>query len=58
MWSIRGGLSRSAFQPMDSRAALGSFRDRLSEHEISQVREMTFDVATRYYEDREGFAPV
>jgi len=43
---------------MDSRAALGSFRDRLSEHEISQVREMTFDVATRYYEDREGFAPV
>jgi hypothetical protein len=56
-WSLRGGLSRTAFRPMDSRAALGSFKDRLSEQEIEQVREMTADVAARYYEAREGATP-
>ena len=56
-WSLRGGLSRTAFRPMDSRAALGSFRDRLSEQEIEQVRDMTAEVAARYYEAREGLAP-
>jgi hypothetical protein len=48
-WTLRGGLSRTAFQPMDSRAALGTFRDRLSEQEIARVLEVTADVAGRYY---------
>lgn len=48
-WTLRGGLSRTAFQPMDSRAALGSFRDRLSEQEIARVLAVTADVAGLYY---------
>ena len=56
-WSVRGGLSRTAFRPMDSRAALGSFRDRLTPAEIDRVRELTGDAAGRYYEATEGLAP-
>jgi hypothetical protein len=56
-WSLRGGLSRTAFRPMDSRAALGSFRERLNQQEIDQVRELISDVAGRYYNAEEGLAP-
>jgi hypothetical protein len=48
-WSLRGGLARTAYRPMDSSAALGSFRDRLSPEQISRVRKLTGDVAGRYY---------
>ena len=53
-----GVLSRTAFRPMDSRSALGSFRDRLSQQEIDQVHEMTATVAARYYDARDGVTPV
>jgi hypothetical protein len=56
-WSVRGGLSRTAFRPMDSRAALGSFRDRLNQQEIDRVRELIADVAERYYDAEEGLTP-
>jgi hypothetical protein len=56
-WSVRGGLSRTAFRPMDSRAALGSFRDRLKPQEIDRVRELIADVAGRYYDAEEGLTP-
>jgi len=53
-WSLRGGLSRTAFRPMDSRTALGSYRDRLSPDQIERVGELTEDVAVRYYGAKEG----
>jgi Sulfotransferase family len=56
-WSLRGGLSRTAFRPMDSRAALGSFRERLTPQEIGRVRELIADVAERYYDPSEGLTP-
>lgn len=48
-----GILSRTAFKPMDSRAALGAFRSRLSEPEIELVHEITHDVAARYYDAKD-----
>lgn len=56
-WSLRGGLSRTAFRPMDSRAALGSFRDRLTPQQIDRVQELIADVAGRYYNASEGLTP-
>ncbi|MGI5492615.1 sulfotransferase [Microtetraspora malaysiensis] len=35
------GLSRTAFRPMDSRAALSSYRGRLTPDEVSRIRELT-----------------
>ncbi|WP_059009404.1 sulfotransferase [Streptomyces specialis] len=49
-WSLKGGLSRTAYQPMDSKAALVTYRDRLGEEEIARVRELTADVRARYYD--------
>ena len=58
VWSLRGGVSRTAFRPMDSKAALGSFRERLSEEDIARVRSLTADVAPRFYEaSATGAAP-
>ncbi|MGI8532185.1 MAG: sulfotransferase [Geodermatophilaceae bacterium] len=48
-WSLRGGLSRTAYRPMAADAALGSFRDRLSTAEIDRVRQLTAPVAARFY---------
>jgi hypothetical protein len=48
-WTLRGGLSRTAFRAMDSRAALASYRDRLKPEEIERVQELTADVARRFY---------
>ncbi|MEV0968931.1 sulfotransferase [Microtetraspora glauca] len=35
------GLSRTAFRPMDSRAALGTYRERLTPGEVSRIRDLT-----------------
>jgi Sulfotransferase family len=51
VWSLRGGLARTAFRAMDSRAALTSYRDRLSPEEITRVQKLTDDVAAQYYPD-------
>jgi hypothetical protein len=48
-WTVRYGLSRTAFRPMDSRAALRSYETRLTPEEISRVRELTADVAGDLY---------
>lgn len=48
-WNLRGGLSRTAFRPMESRTALGSYRDRLSPDQIDRVSELTADVAGHFY---------
>lgn len=44
-WTLRGGLSRTAYRPMDSKAALTEFARRLSPEEATRVRELTADVA-------------
>jgi len=53
-WTLRGGVSRTAFRPMDSRSSLGAFRSRLSEQDIEKVREITGTVAARYYNAKDG----
>ena len=50
-WTLRYGLSRTAFRPMDSQAALRSYEERLTPAEISRVRALTSDVAGRLYPD-------
>jgi hypothetical protein len=57
-WTLRGGLSRTAFRPMDSRSSLDTFRRRLSQQEIDQVHEITDAVAARYYDAKDGVTPV
>lgn len=44
-WTLRGGVSRTAFRPMDSRAALQEFTRRLSPEEGQRVRALTARVA-------------
>ncbi len=46
-WSLRGGLSRTAFRPMGAATALSSYRSRLTPEEIDRVRELTAEVAGR-----------
>jgi hypothetical protein len=46
-WSLRGGLSRTAYRPMGASTALSTYRSRLTEAEVDRVRELTADVAAR-----------
>lgn len=46
-WSLRGGLSRTAYRPMGQGTALSTYRSRLTPEEIARVRELTGDVAAR-----------
>ena len=46
-WSLRGGLSRTAYRPMGSATALSTYRTRLTPDEVERVRELTADVAER-----------
>lgn len=47
-WTLRGGVSKTAFRPMDSAAMLDSAQRRLSEEEIATVKRITGPVAARY----------
>ncbi len=46
-WSLRGGLSRTAYRPMGRGTALSTYRSRLTPGEIERVRELTATVAAR-----------
>ena len=46
-WSLRGGLSRTAFRPMGASTALSTYRSRLTADEVERVRDLTADVAGR-----------
>jgi len=46
-WSIRGGLSRTAYRPMGQATALSTYRTRLTQAEVERVRELTAPVAAR-----------
>ena len=44
-WTMRGGLSRTAYRAMDSRGAVTSGRERLHAEERARVRELTAKAA-------------
>jgi hypothetical protein len=46
-WSLRGGLSRTAYRPMGSATALSTYRNRLTPAEVERVRELTAGLAAR-----------
>ena len=46
-WSLRGGLSRTAYRPMGSATALSTYRTRLTPAEVERVRTLTASVAGR-----------
>jgi hypothetical protein len=49
-WSFtKGGLSRTAFRPLDSRANAEKWKSALSRTEIDRIRVLTDDVAQRFY---------
>ncbi len=48
-WSLSGGVSKTAYRPMDSAAMLDAAARRLRPDEIATVRELTWDVASRFY---------
>jgi hypothetical protein len=53
-WSlVRGGLSKTAYRPLDSRANLVAWRDTLSTQEVTRVRALTKSVAARWYSSEE-----
>src|SRR6266508_3488682 len=57
-WSlVRGGLSKTGYRPMDSRANLVAWRDRLSAEEVARVRALTHSVAARWYSPQEDGRP-
>jgi hypothetical protein len=49
-WSLsRGGLSKTGYRPMDSRANLTAWRRQLDPAEVDRVRAVTAEVAGRWY---------
>jgi hypothetical protein len=51
-WSLtKGGLSRTAFRPLDSRANATKWKSALSRTQIDRIRTLTDDVAQRFYTD-------
>jgi len=47
-WSLRGGLSRTAYRPMTPSQALGTYQQRLTPAEIARIRSLTADIAARF----------
>lgn len=47
-WSLRGGVSRTAYRPMSPTQALSTFQQRLTAAEIGRVRDLTDHVASRF----------
>jgi hypothetical protein len=49
--SRRGGLSRTAFRPMDSKAMIWAWKKTIEPHEATRIRNITASVADRFYGD-------
>jgi len=47
-WSLRGGVSRTAYRPMTSAQALTTYQQRLTGEEIARVRALTDHIARRF----------
>jgi hypothetical protein len=50
-FSRHGGLSRTAFRPMDSKAMINAWRTIIDPGEAARIREITAGVADRFYTD-------
>jgi Sulfotransferase family len=51
-WSLaRGGVGKSAYRPLDSRANAWRWRQELSDDELARVRELTGEVGALFYPD-------
>jgi Sulfotransferase domain len=49
-WTLsRGGLSKTGYRPMDSRANLAAWKTRLAAEDVARVRALTAEVASRWY---------
>lgn len=48
-WSLRDGLSKTAYRPMSSASALDSYRARLTDDEIQRTRDLTEAVRASIY---------
>jgi Sulfotransferase domain len=55
VWTLRGGLSKTAFRPLDSRENVQRWRRYLSAEEAARVRTLTEDVASRFYRGDEAW---
>jgi Sulfotransferase family len=48
-WSLSlGGVSKTGARPLDSRAYMDAWRERLAPQEVARVRELTADAAARF----------
>jgi hypothetical protein len=47
--SRRGGLSRTAFRPMDSKSMIWAWKDKISPSEAARIRVIAGSVANRFY---------
>jgi hypothetical protein len=57
-WSLsRSGLSKTGYRPLDSRANVAAWRDRLSAEEVARVRALTGSVAARWYGSEDSGRP-
>ncbi|MGH3320774.1 MAG: sulfotransferase domain-containing protein [Streptosporangiaceae bacterium] len=52
-WSLSGGLSRTAYRPMDSRTTASAAVRRLAPDQAARVRQLTADVAQGFYGEEE-----
>ena len=50
-FSRHGGLSRTAFRPMDSKAMINAWRTTVDPDEAARIRKLTAGVADRFYTD-------
>ncbi len=51
--SRHGGLSRTAFRPMDSRSMIWAWKDKISPGEAARIRAIAGPVADRFYGDED-----
>jgi hypothetical protein len=57
-WSLSSsGLSKTGYRPIDSRANLVAWQDRLGAEEVARVRALTRSVAARWYSPEEDGQP-
>jgi hypothetical protein len=49
--SRHGGLSRTAFRPMDSKAMIWAWKKTIEPDEATRIRNITAPVAERFYGD-------
>jgi Sulfotransferase family len=55
-WTIRFGLSKTAFRPMDAATALESARTQLADREAAQVRRIAAEVARHLYPSSDAWS--